>query len=65
MGLIKRFVINKEPDMKRTVKKIVQVQPPCTQEMMALMECFRVSCDAGMGLGVKMPLVDMGRLSAD
>jgi hypothetical protein len=49
MGLIKRFVVSKEPDMKSTVKKIVQVQPPCTAEMAALMECFRVSTQYAEG----------------
>ncbi|KAJ9530972.1 hypothetical protein QJQ45_028885, partial [Haematococcus lacustris] len=41
MGLVKRFVITKEPDLKRTVKKIVQFQPPCSAELAAMLDCFK------------------------
>lgn len=37
-----KFEITKEPDMNRTIKKIVKFQPPCTMELMALMDCFKV-----------------------
>ncbi len=42
MGIVKKIVITKEPDMNRTVKKIVQMKAPCAAEMAALMDCFRV-----------------------
>mmetsp|Transcript_22645 Transcript_22645/g.62530 ORF Transcript_22645/g.62530 Transcript_22645/m.62530 type:complete len:94 (+) Transcript_22645:111-392(+) len=31
----------KEPDMKRTVKKIVKFQPPCTMELAAMLDCMK------------------------
>eukprot|EP00983_Pelagomonas_calceolata_P081428 1155568-Pelagomonas_calceolata.AAC.5 len=33
----------KEPDMKRTVKKIVKFQPPCTMELAAMLDCMKSS----------------------
>jgi hypothetical protein len=42
MGLVKPFKIAKEPDFRRTIKKIVQSPAPCALEMTALLDCFKV-----------------------
>jgi len=35
-------VPQKEPDMRRTVKKLVKYQPPCTAELAAMLDCMKV-----------------------
>ena len=34
-------IASKEPDMRRVVKKLVKFSPPCTAELVALMDCMK------------------------
>jgi hypothetical protein len=39
---------DREPDMRRTVKKIVKFQPPCTAELVAMLDCMKVGAAAAL-----------------
>mmetsp|Transcript_8417 Transcript_8417/g.21012 ORF Transcript_8417/g.21012 Transcript_8417/m.21012 type:complete len:94 (+) Transcript_8417:176-457(+) len=39
--------VTRDPDMNRTIKKIVKFQPPCATELMSLMDCFKKYAGGG------------------
>lgn len=42
MGLVKKFIMTKELNMKRTVKKIVTPKPACVDQLAGLLDCYKV-----------------------